>query len=792
MYWNILKKDLKRKKTMNLILLIFIILAATFVSSSVNNIIAVTTALDTFFEKAGMTDYFAATIDKTGTVFDTKILDECEAVDSYGIEHILYANPDNFRYKGEKLETVHSTSVLMSFSDAVIHFFDEENQQIGEVKPGTVLISGKMIRENNMQVGDRITIRFGETSAEFKIAGSFKDAMLGSNMMGMTRFLLNENDYQIFASDKKISQIYGGSLIYISTQDNDAVKKVLNTQESYTTFTGDRNMIKMTYVMDIIIAGVLLVVSVCLILIAFVILQFTIRFTLSEEYREIGVMKAIGIGNRKIRGLYLVKYFALAVTGACIGFFLSISFAKMMTDKVSQSIVIETEHGYLINMLCSALIVLIVMLFCVICTGKVKKFTPIDAIHNGTTGERFRKKSLIRLGKSVLKPSGFMAVNDILSSPRRFATIILTFALCLMQVLILVNTTNTLKSDSLITSFGMAECDVCLVEEDKQMRFMGEKNGRELLEKEIADIEQKLAENGMPAECYNEAVLRVTILHGENVSKPLTFQGIGTTTDRYVYYEGTPPQNANEIAVTKATAEELGATIGDTVTIRQTIGEDEYMITALYQSMNNMGEGVRMHEDAEVDYLQTAGFFPFQIQFTDYPTDEEIERRIEKIKDILGTDIVETAAENVERTVGVSGMIDKMIVLVLTVILIIIMLITILMEQSFIAKERSEIAILKAIGFGNRAIIRWHTLRFGIAAVLSMIPVLLLIQPITNIAVGPIFKMMGADFGIRYEIVTLQVYVIYPALVLTVTLVSAFLAAQNIRRIEASETSGIE
>lgn len=42
MYLNILKKDLKSKKTMNMILLVFIILATMFVSSSVNNILRVT------------------------------------------------------------------------------------------------------------------------------------------------------------------------------------------------------------------------------------------------------------------------------------------------------------------------------------------------------------------------------------------------------------------------------------------------------------------------------------------------------------------------------------------------------------------------------------------------------------------------------------------------------------------------------------------------------------------------------------------------------------------------------
>lgn len=48
-----------------MILLVFIILATMFVSSSVNNIINVTTALDRYFEMANVPDYFLATMNKT-------------------------------------------------------------------------------------------------------------------------------------------------------------------------------------------------------------------------------------------------------------------------------------------------------------------------------------------------------------------------------------------------------------------------------------------------------------------------------------------------------------------------------------------------------------------------------------------------------------------------------------------------------------------------------------------------------------------------------------------------------
>lgn len=791
MYLRILKKDLKRKKTMNIILLLFIILATMFVSSSVNNIVTVTTALDTYFEKEGMSDYFAATMDKAEAVPVSEILEEIPEVDSYGIEHILYMNPENLIYKGEQLESMKNTSLLQAIEDAKLNYFDGDNQALESIEPGKVYISGKCIRENNMKTGDDLTIQLGEVSETFEIAGDFKDAALGSDMMGMTRFFISESDFQKFASDEAIASMYGGSLCYINTGDTEAVEQTLSRQDNNIIFLGSVDMLKMTYIMDMVVAGVLLVVSVCLILIAFVVLRFTISFTLTEEYREIGVMKAIGIRNLKIRSLYLTKYFMLALTGAAIGFGAGIPFGEMLLQSVSQSMVMENENSLLINILCSLAVIGIILLFCYTCTGKVKKYTPVDAIRNGTTGERFQKKGILRLGQSPFSATAFLAANDVLSSPRRFGTVILTFTLCLSMVLLLVNTVNTLKSGGLITSFALTESDVYLSDEGEQMGFMTA-DGRDRLEQKLEELEQTLAENGMPAECVNEIMIKPTLVHGDKVCKSQAMQGIGTTADQYVYFEGTPPQNETEIAVTKLIAEKLDARIGDTITIRQSTGDKEYLITALFQSMNNMGEGVRLHEQAELDFLQTAGFFAYQINFTDSPDKREIENRIEKIKELYDTDKVYTAGEYVDTIVGVSDILDGVRALVLAIVLIIIILITVLMERSFITKERGEIAILKAIGFRNGKVVAWHTMRFGIVSILSTIISLLLLKPLLEIAITPIFRMMGADFGVKYEIVPLEVYVSYPLIVLAVTILSAFLTALYTRSITASETANIE
>ena len=133
-------------------------------------------------------------------------------------------------------------------------------------------------------------------------------------------------------------------LSFIDTNDIPALEKALNDCDAIA-FSLDRSMLQFTYILEMVIAGVLLVVSIALILIAVVILRFTISFTLSEEFRQIGIMKAIGIPDGKIRSLYLVKYLAISVLGATIGLTLSFPFGSMLLKMVSQSIVMENGNS---------------------------------------------------------------------------------------------------------------------------------------------------------------------------------------------------------------------------------------------------------------------------------------------------------------------------------------------------------------------------------------------------------------------------------------------------------------
>jgi putative ABC transport system permease protein len=785
MYLRILKRDLKRKKSMNIILLAFILLATMFVASSVSNIFAITGALDGYFEKAGIPDLIVASIDRNGETSVTKTLDSIDAVGDYQTQPVLFVTKANLTHNGAQLEDMGGTGRVYGFEDVPLTLFDAENAPINQVAPGTILVHAGADKYWGLEVGDAIQIHFGETSRSFTIAGYFKDAsLIGS-------FVIPKADFDYFLQAEENTGMMRGSLCYIHTDDIAAVKNELSQDDSINAVM-DQSDLRTSYIMDMIIAGILLAVSVCLIVVAFVMLRFTINFTLTEEFRQIGVMKAIGIPNVTIRGLYMVKYAVLALVGAIIGFFASIPFGEMMLRSVSETMVMEAIGGVLVNGLCSVLVVAVTLLFCFSCTGKVKKYTPVDAIRSGTTGERFKKKGILRLSKFPMKPGAFMSFNDVLSSPKRFGIVIVIFALCLSLVLMLVTSVNTLKSEKLITVFGMSPADVYLVNDTDQILTFFDEDGRDRAEAAVLEMEQLLEEEGMPGKCAVEVQMTLLLVHGQQEHKSIVNQGIGNSADRYAYYKGTAPQYENEIALTGITAEKLGAEIGDTITIRQLEGDKKYIVTGLFQSMINMGDGVRLHEDAQLSFGQLSGVSTFQIDFEGTPSQDEIRNRIDRLKEIYGTEAVYGAAEYVEEMAGVAETLDSIRKLVLTVVLIIIVLVTVLTEQSFITKERSEIAILKAVGIRNGTILVWHTLRFGIVAIFAAVLSLLTLLPMTKLVIGPIFAMMGADFGVEFVIRPLEVYVIYPALVLSITMVSAFLTALSTRSIHARECSGVD
>lgn len=783
MYLTILKKDITRKKTMNIILLIFITLAATFIASSANNLYTVSNALDDFFAKADMPDHWFL-MSNTHDIEPFRELAE-ENNYRYHISQLVQIDPKNIFVDGEPFN-YHNTMTLSGL-DSSTKVFDKDDKELTKISDGDIYVPYIIFQsqDNTFREGGTITIKQDGIEKEFTLKGYVKDAPFGSAMIGMTRFLISENDAALFGHEH--ASVWSSVAVY--TKDAGYPDKFISLGME-TVMAVDRSMMEMLYFMDILMAAILLIVSVCLILISMVILRFIIHFTITGEYREIGVMKAIGIKNSGIRGLYIMKYLMITVVGTTAGLIFSIPLGRLMLREVSKKIILSGQDHIMLNVVAALFAGTVVILFSYFCTRKIRRFSPIDAIHSGETGERFRKKGFLRLGQSPLPPVPFMALNDILSGIKSYVSMILIFILGTLLVILPVNTINTFRSDDFVTMFGMAECDHVI---SREILFRPDEDNLKKINDQFAGVRELFAGHHIDADVFQEIIFKSHVAKGDKLTDSIALQGRGgVTTEQYSYMKGTPPQNIHEVALSHITADRIHANIGDDVKITTGETTKTYTVTAIYQSMNNMGEGVHFHPDEELDYHYAAGSFGVQITYADSPDDQTLADRKKLLEQAYPDAGIFSPGEYIcYMTGGVDDQLDSLKMLILSIILGINILVAVLMVKSFITKEKREIALLKAIGFKNNTLILIQTLRIGFVLLVSVITGALVSTPLSSLIITPIFHMMGAQ-SIEYEIRAVEVYAVFPLIMLAVTAFGAFLSAQGLRNISSSEISGIE
>ena len=305
-------------------------------------------------------------------------------------------------------------------------------------------------------------------------------------------------------------------------------------------------------------------------------------------------------------------------------------------------------------------------------------------------------------------------------------------------------------------------------------------------------MENLLEENGMPCKVAAEVLFNYTLKKDDLSARSMTFLGVNTDTSDYnTYVDGSAPQNPNELAMHFKLMDKLGVKIGDKITLSDQEGSKEYIITGTFEIMANMGEGVRLHQNDVRNYKYMNGIWGIEIDFTDNPSNKVTSERIEKMKELLPDYTVYDPGEFTDKIIHSASYLDDTKWLILLVVILINILVAVLMEKSFLTKERGEIACLKALGFRDSSIVGWQTLRVFIILLLSTVLAMLLNNPVCQLSGGAIFRAMGVK-NVIFDPDILDSYLIYPGIIIAATLFGVLLCAMSVRRISANEINSIE
>lgn len=793
MIGRIMKKDMKRRKSVNLILFLFIAIATVFLSSSTGNILVVASAENFYLDYANIPEVSIITAGTEERADIEHWLEkDAPGVKAYGYDQILILPEKGIHVsknsQGNPFDANGAIIYLGTKADRYCKVFDEDGKDF-ELDEGEIALNQATMDRNKLQIGDPVTIKAGDLEKTFTVKLPIKDAAFGSDMAGMCRLIVSPSDYSYFAETDKADLV---GMYYVDTEDRVHFNQELNNQEFATLNSSiEKNTYKMAYSFDMLAAALLILIGICLILIALLVLRFTIVFTIEEDYREIGIMKAVGVRNFAIKKIYLAKYLILVMAGALCGLAVSIPISRLMLKGVSKNMIMKDSGANLwVNGLCTLLIILLVMGFSYGCMRKLNKVSAITAIHGGQTGERYGKRAGLRLYRRKRMPvTIFLGVNDMFSHVKRYLVLMITFCISFILITIPLNTINTMQSEEMARQFCVDPDSAVCVRELEGSGAGSYKNSVEL-ERDMDRVTGELKEKGYDAALTGVAIYFFQYKEPDQKDNTniMTTQILGPDNQFLRFQEGSEPVLENEIAFSEQILEENGWKIGDFVET-EIGGEIKRMIiTGTYSDYMQLGKSARLNPKIDCSEAALFDYWNVMVNMKTDLTQEQLAENLQKeLPDYEWSSVQDVVDRNVG---GIQKSLEDMIVPMTAVLLAVIMLITFLMERLFVVREKGEIAMMKSMGYRNKDIGMWQTLRMVLVALISMVAAIPLSLLSNQYMLKPIFAIMGAN--VEIQVVPYQVYGLYPGILLAGILMATMTAALKVKKINIRELNNLE
>ncbi len=789
MFFRILGRELKRKKGINFILFLFVILATIFVAASVNNILVVMNATDYCIEKGNVPDDSIWSYEENSVKSIDNWLDNegKKYYQSYTANTAVALAQTNIKsFKNEEGSDYKITnSIIIQSTWDYMTAYDYDYNEIS-MNDGELSMKKQDMELNNLEAGDKITIEVNGYERTFTVTEPIYDPAYGGDFIGETRYFVSENEYE------KIKEASGNyvTIYNIITDDVDEFSVRINRLGVNITVEITKDLYAFTYIMSVISAGIITIVGACLIVIAFLILRFTISVTLTEDYREIGIMKAIGLKDFAIRKIYLVKYLALSLVGIIIGAVVSIPVSTGMLSVVASNMMMQNGAAHKeINILCAVLVLIIIMMFCYFSTGKLKKFSAIDAIRDGSKGERFAKSPLRLFRKKKMRVPFFMAINDIVSSTKKYIAMILTFAIGIVLVILCCNTITTFRSSEMAKSFLLdTDCEAYINADTIYDRSQFDMTGKAVKEY-VEKVKNELSDKGHEADIHTIIFFSSSVYVDKDAEDMRSFMAIQPVNNDGKYIpltKGSIPELDNEVVISKQVSDKLGVNIGDSIHMQ--LGEVDYkmIVCGIYENYMQMGQTILLSESFNSDELVTKGSWYYQIDL------KNADDSFESLKNDMPQYEIMNSYGVMENNIGsIMSKIGVIKVAVLILIGAVNVLITVLMLKMFIMEENGQIAMLRSVGFSVYAVRLHQIIRMGIVFVIGAVIGIIISIPLNTLALKPIFGLMGAT-NLKIQVVPVETYLLYPAVLAVVVIVSTIAASATIKKMNLMEINNIE
>jgi putative ABC transport system permease protein len=657
--------------------------------------------------------------------------------------------------QGEKFD------FLLNLNGEVIHPAD-----------GEIYVPLYYMQKGNAALGDTVTIH----GTSFTVAGFLRDSIMNAAMISSKRFLVSQADFEKVREFGQLESLIEFRLAEdISFPAFEAAYLDAGLPANGPPAITYTQVKMINGITDGIMIAVLVLIGVLVIIVAFLCIRFTLLAKIEEDYKEIGVLKAIGMRVSKIKKLYLAKYGAIAGAACALGFLASLPLQAPFMQNIR--LYMGESGSPLPSLLCgllgAAVICGAVMLYVNGVLRRFRKISAAQAVRFGASQDKTKSARSLQLGNNRLFSRNiFLGIKDVLSRKKLYVTMLMVLVISSFIMIVPQNISSTISADSFITYMGMGIADVNI----GVMRTQVE----DVLGK-AAEVTDTLAEdkNVEKAAMFTSMMvdrrtddgrtekLRVTL--GDYSAFPIT------------YSKGHAPQSESELALSVLNAENLEKTVGDEIILIVDGVERHLTVCGIYSDVTNGGRTSQAIFDTtsgEVLSVSIAATFRDR---------QSVKAAISQYREQFPFAKVTGINESIGQMLGpMRDAIQLASAVAIGTTVLLTLLVTVLFMKMLVAKDRYPIAILKSMGFTSADIRGQYLTRSITVLALGVSTGTILANTLGELVGVAIVSSFGAA-TFHFTVNPWFVYLVSPLLIACCVIAATKLGVSGIQALKISE-----
>ena len=611
---------------------------------------------------------------------------------------------------GEKIRLGENSLALsvqdngFSVQSSRFDFLLDENNRPAQPKDGELWVPVCYNRDHTVQAGDKAVIN-GKT---FVVTGFVRDSQMNSTLASSKRFVVSAGDY---AQLKEV-----GSVEYLIEFRLKDLSDLSEFESAYSASQMPANGPTLSWplfrmisaVSDGIMIAVILLVSVIVILIALLCIRFTLLAKIEDDYREIEVMKAVGIRVSDIQSIYLAVYAVLAAAGCIMGFLLSLALRGPLQESIRANLGESGNDGlsFLLGMAGTLLLFFFILFFIRRILKRFRRISPVQAIRQGSEQENVRGGKSLRLSKNRwLSANLFLAVKDIAARKRLYLTMLFVIILACFIMVVPQNLYHTISDSSFVTYLGVGRCDLRMdIQQTEELEEKAGSVGEYLKRDSAVETYAVFVTELFDQEQEDGTTEQIKVELGNHGAFPLQ------------YVDGKLPSRDSDIALSVLYAEEMDKKVGDKMILLTDKGEKQLTVCGIYSDITNGGKTAKA---AFQPGTREAAWSTVCVNLKQpgvlAEKTEEYSRKFPYAKVSGMEDYVAQTFGQTLRAVRTASVGAGFVAVVVTLLVIL------LFMKLLTAKDRYSIAVLKSVGFTGSDISRQYIWRSVLVVILGIL-----------------------------------------------------------------------